>query len=139
MYMYEIMSLTHPQTQILLVLEQNKRETKIKTKQEVNQTTFVGNSIALSVCNKPLNLQASLVGGVVSPEGLTDTIPTNVFLTLQNKMVRKTTLKSTNENERKFQSYLQHHRVAKIGHQSVCTSGSYSSKAHSFKASTLKP
>jgi len=55
----------------------------------------------------------------VSPEGLTDTIPTNAFPTLQNKAVRKP-LKSTNENERKLESYLQHHRVAKRSDQSVC-------------------
>ena len=53
---YAILDTNHTPTLILLLVPSKNKEKKRKSKLPVYYTTFAGNAIALSVCNKPLNL-----------------------------------------------------------------------------------
>jgi hypothetical protein len=85
--MYNIQCLSHPQTYISLVLYQYKIENKLKNN-KINHS-FVGCTIAFSVCNKLFKPLSIPRGRVKSCEGLTGMIPINIVPTmLSPKMER---------------------------------------------------
>ena len=53
---YAILCTNHTPTLILLLVPSKTKKRKRKTKLQVYYTTFAGDAIALSMCNKPLNL-----------------------------------------------------------------------------------
>ena len=64
--------ITHPHLSFARLEQKQKRKTTL----EILLHHFAGDVIALSVCNKPLNLQVTLRGGVLSPEDFQWIAPT---------------------------------------------------------------